>query len=97
MWGPHPRSNINPYLQELSVDSVFLARHERDSVSTGSRKEPRERSWKRGARAPQTQWGLWCSWVGQNLAERASRSERSSAAAQSEPQSASEALQQDLQ
>ena len=27
----------NPYLQEREVDSVFLARHERDSVSTGSR------------------------------------------------------------
>ena len=27
----------NPYLQERAVDSVFLARHERDSVSTGSR------------------------------------------------------------
>ena len=31
---------INPYfLQELSVDSAFLARNERDSVSTGSREK----------------------------------------------------------
>ena len=40
-------SRINPYERRATVDSVFLARYERDSVSTGS-SESIKREWSRG-------------------------------------------------
>lgn len=47
VWASSRVQELIPTNEELPVDSVFLARHSRDSVSTGS-SDDQKREWNRG-------------------------------------------------